>query len=286
MGNSENLQSEAIQPQGIETGYDFSGRILRPWLGDITATGAAVIVNSIGSQASFRNPIARSILNAAGAGIRDEVHRHKPIRSGQIVVTHAANLSTTHYLFHAVVTGSESSYYASPKLIAQVSLRCVKIADLLFQPTLAMPAFGTGMGRAKKEEAVKQILNAIIQTLPDCETLKTIIFATTSEETFALFNNQALTDLALARREHELRQALPNIPPKLYGLVGDILFRMEEARKSGQAPGALQEEAQGLVRMAEELARKLPDGQAAAGVVQLIIATGNSIIQNVSQMTL
>ena len=285
MKNPEDLQPEIVQSRGIETGYLFSGRILKPWLGDISETDADVIVNSIGSRASFRNPIARSILEAAGAGIRDEVHRYEPIRSGQIVVTHAGNLPKTRYLFHAVVTESDTKYYANPELIAIVSQRCVKLADLLFQSSLAMPAFGTGMGRADKKVAVKQILNAIIESLPGCETLETIVFATTSKETLALFYNQTLSDLALARREQDLRQALPTIPPQLYGLVGDVLLRMSDARRSGLSPDALQKEAEGLIRMAEELASHLPAGQKSAGVVQLIIATGNSIIRNVSLMS-
>ena len=76
-------------------GYVFSGRVIEPRLCDIASTGAAVIVNSIGSRASFRNPIARSILEAAGQEIRDEVQGYAPLRSGSVLVTHAGRLVTT-----------------------------------------------------------------------------------------------------------------------------------------------------------------------------------------------
>lgn len=268
------------------SGYIFSGHVIEPKLTDITKTGAAVIVNSVGSKASFRNPIAQAIMKEAGEEVRTEVHRYTPIKPGRVVVTHAGKLQMARYIFHTVITSAETNYYENPALVVRVTTRCVQLADLLDQPTIAIPFFGTGFGRGKPEEVIKQMLNVIVQLLPDCNSLERITFATTNEAHLALFHNLALVDLALARREDELKKSLRFFPVTLYGLVGQLLQKMEDARQSGDNPQELLQQADGLVKVGLELADKLPHGDTAiAGTVQLIIATGGSIIKNVQQQS-
>jgi len=266
--------------------YEFTGcKRIEPRLCDVTETGAAVIVNSIGSKASFRNPIAEAILKATGEGIKDEVQRYRFIPSGGIVITHAGQLmKTTLYLFHVVVTSRAADYRTDPDLIVPVTTRCVRLADLLGQETIAIPPLGTGMGRGDRVQVLKQMLNAIIDLLPECKTLAKVIFAATKEKTFALFHNLALANIALVRREQELKDALRDVPPSLYGLVGDLLLRLEAAREAGESPQQLLQEAEGLIKVGKELQEKLPSPSGpVAGTVQLIVATGGSIVRNVTQ---
>jgi O-acetyl-ADP-ribose deacetylase (regulator of RNase III) len=274
------------------TGYDFFGRHIEPQLCPIEATGAAVLVNSVERKATFqRGSIAKAILNAAGEGVRQELQAHIPLTPGRIVVTSAGNLcntSRTRYIFHALVTNKDTHYRADPRLIALITARSVHLADLLEQESIAIPALGSGIGRGNPVEVVKRILNEIIAQLPACNTLKQVIFATTSAQSFALFHNHALADLSLARREQELKDALASFPPSLYGLVGDLLQKLETARQAGNSPEAdqLLNEAQGLKYLAEKLQARLPNPDApAVKVVQLIIATGGSIIHNISQQS-
>lgn len=265
--------------------YEFTGRKkIEPRLCDITTTGAAVIVNSIGSRASFRNPIAQSILDAAGEEIEREVRRYTLIPSGGIVITHAGQLmKATRYLFHVVVTSADAKYRTDPNLIVPVTTRCVRLADLLGQGTIAIPPLGTGMGRGDRVQVLRQMLNAIIDLLPDCKVLEKVIFAATKEKTFALFHNLALANIALVRREQELKGALRDVPPSLYGLVGDLLLRLEAAREAGKSPQELLQQAEGFIRVARELGESLPSQGEPARTVQLIIATGGSIIHHVTQ---
>lgn len=266
--------------------YEFSSKkFIEPRLCDITTTGAAVIVNSIGSRANFRNSIAQSVLRACGDEIKDEVQRYRLIPSGGVIITHAGRLmKETLYLFHVVVTSIDAGYKTDPKLITPVTTRCVKLADLLVQPTIAIPPFGVGMGRGDSLEIVKKMLNTIIALLPFCKSLEKIIFATTNKDHFALFHNLALADIALAKHEQEIKDALPGFPPSMYGLVGDLLLRLEKARHAGDNPQNLLQQADGLVKVARELKEKLPSqSDSVAGTVQLVIATGGSIISNVTQ---
>lgn len=268
--------------------YEFSGRRIEPYQGDITTAGAAVIVHAVTITATFNNRIAQRILRAAGerAGpeIKKEVQRHAPIGPGHVVVTHAGELAPTRYLFHAMISRSTKRYVADPKLTSEAVTRCVRLADLLNQPSMALPPLGTGKGRASAVKTVKQMINAMLDLLPTCESLKRIVLATTSEKKFALFHNLALADIVLARREQKLKDALRDFPPSLYGLVGHLLERLEQARQAGEQPQQLMQEAEGLIMVGQELAAKLPPTSGAvAGTVQMIINTGGSIIRNVTQ---
>jgi O-acetyl-ADP-ribose deacetylase (regulator of RNase III) len=270
------------------SGYPFFHHAITPRLGRLEETGAAVIMHAVTITATFNNTIAQAILEAAGReeaeAIQHAVRRHTPIPSGHLVVTSAGALAHTRYLFHAVVSSEATRYAADPALIFQAVRRSVQLADLLGQPSLALPALGTGKGRASAVRVVKQMVNVILELLPGCQHLEEIIFATTDSRAFALFNNRVLADMALARREQELREAALYMPPTLYPLVGDLLQQLEGARRAGDHPRELLQQAHGLIQVAERLGDRLPPGGGPwVGVVQIILATGQSIIQNVNQ---
>ncbi|MBN1922022.1 MAG: macro domain-containing protein [Anaerolineae bacterium] len=269
-------------------GYNLGGRVLvQAWCGRILETGAAVVVTSIGSRASFRGSIARSILEAAGPEIQTEVKRHGLVPPGSVVITHAGALTGVRYLFHTVVTRIENRYRADPELIVAATRRCILLADLLQQPSIALPAFGTGLGRARKEEAVEGIISGLSGVFPLCTSLDRVIFATTNEQVFALFNLRVLVVQALLQREQELKRALPELPPALYGLIGELLQQMERARETGANAAtdavALQQQAEAMISLGQELQQRLSrEAWAPANTVQWIINTGNTIIENVN----
>lgn len=275
--------------------FDFPGdKQIEPWLGDVARTGAAAIVNSTGSRASFRNQIAQSILAAAGPEIKQEVHRYTPLPSGGVVITHAGQLmKETRYLFHVVVTSRDAGYSTDLTLVVPVITRCVRLADLLGLPTIAFPPLGTGMGRGDRDQVLRKIVNAIVDTLPDCQALNKVIFSSPKREHLMLFHNLTLAHVTLDRRKRALKDALPHIPPRLYGLVGDLLVQLEAAQEAGGSAEELLQQAEGLVRLAEQLGRelaekldgdteaKLPEESRPTKIVQYIVATGGSIVHNV-----
>ena len=269
--------------------YEFSEakKRIEPRLCDITATGADTILHAVSIEAPFSNRLAKRILEVAGesAGpdIEREVRRHGPIGPGMVVVTHAGDLAPTRYLFHAVVSSADTRYAADPRLINKAVGRCVRLADLLGQTTMAIPPLGTGQGRASSVRVVKQMVNVILSLLPTCEHLQQIILATTSEKTFALFNNRVLADIALAQREQELKNTLRSIPPSLYGEVGSLLLLIEAARQAGEDAQGLLAQAEGFIEVASKLGERLPPQGEPAAALQLIIATGGSIVRNITQ---
>ena len=111
------------ETQPSASGYEFNGRLIEPRQCPIEATGAAVLVNSIGSKATFRRgKISKAILAATGDVILRELEPHKPLTAGQVVITSAGELSKTtptRYIFHVVITDQETNYRANPKRIAE-----------------------------------------------------------------------------------------------------------------------------------------------------------------------
>lgn len=272
--------------------YPFYERTVELRQQDISATGAAVLVNSIGIKATFsRGGVAEDILNAAGKEIKETLQPYTPIRPGSVVVTHAGKLMAagpTRYIFHTVITDRAKGYRADPELIIRSAARCIQLADLLGQESIAIPSLGSGAGRGGAPEVVRHILNQIIAQLPNCQSLQRIIFAVHSAQTFELFNARALVGLALARREQELRDALQQIPPALYGLVGQMLEGLKAAQQAGDLLQAdkLAEQARGLVFLGAELRSELEKKNLFANsqariVIQAVIATGNSIVHDI-----
>jgi O-acetyl-ADP-ribose deacetylase (regulator of RNase III) len=274
----------------LSKGYDFFNHQIEPQLCPIQDSGAAVLVNSIGIKATFKKGgVAESLLNSAGEGIRQEVQRHTPLKPGHIVITSAGKLvqtTATRYIFHTVITDRETHYRANPKLVAESTARAVQLADLLGQESIAFPVLGSGFARGKPRESVKRSLNEIITLLPNCSVLKKVIYSMINPETYGLFHNRALVTLALAHSEQQLKASLSAFPPSLYGMVGEMLQRLEAARSAGDGlhTEELRCEAEGLIFLAENMKAHLRDDDPSADrAVQLVLATGGSIIQNVTQ---
>lgn len=270
-------------------GYDFFNHQIEAHPCPIQETDAAVLVNSIGIRATFKKGgVADALLQSAGESIREDVQRHTPLKPGHIVITSAGRLmqiTATRYIFHTVITDRETNYRFNPRRVAESTARAVQLADLLGQESIAFPILGSGFARGKPTESVKRSLNEVIALLPNCSSLQKVIFSIVSPKTYQLFHSRALVTLALAHSEQQLKASLSAFPPKLYGMVGEMLQRLEAARMAGDGlqTEQLRSEAKGLIYLAEKLKANLHDDDPTVGrAVQLVLATGGSIIQNVT----
>ena len=87
--------------------------------------------------------VAGAIKRAGGAEIEQEAVAQAPIAVGQAISTGAGNLRAKHVV-HAAVMGQDLQ--TSAELISQATRRTLEVADELGSHSLAMPAFGTGVG--------------------------------------------------------------------------------------------------------------------------------------------
>lgn len=214
------------------TPYTLFGRELLPFHGDIAACGAAVIVNSVGPTARLSNDISQAIARAAGGVelLRGYLAGLLPLAEGAVAITPAGRLRLTKYIFHVVPTARASGRRASAAYIDQLTRRCIQLADLLEMPSIAIPPLGGGRGRGDKEEIVRIILEAAVDSLRQCRVLHTLIFAATDAATYLRYHNRIVAALVLEQRRQEIVALLPLIPPAHYQAAGRLLLEMDALR--------------------------------------------------------
>jgi O-acetyl-ADP-ribose deacetylase len=111
--------------------------------GDITALEVDAVANAANNELWMGAGVAGAIKRAGGAEIEQEAVAQAPIDLGQAVATGAGNLRAKHVV-HAAVMGQDLQ--TSAELISQATRRTLEVADELGSHSLAMPAFGTGVG--------------------------------------------------------------------------------------------------------------------------------------------
>ena len=111
--------------------------------GDITALEVDAVANAANNELWMGAGVAGAIKRAGGAEIEREAVAQAPIEVGQAVATGAGNLHAKHVV-HAAVMGQDLQ--TSAELISQATRRTLEVADELGSHSLAMPAFGTGVG--------------------------------------------------------------------------------------------------------------------------------------------
>ncbi len=272
--------------------YPFFGRQLLPYRGNIAEAPASVIVNTTGPTAQLSNPLSKAITQAAGGKevMRAYLHDLLPIREGTVAITPAGKIRQAKYIFHVVPTATAKGRTASDEYIGKLTRRVIELADLLEMPSIAIPPMGGGRGRATKEDVVRVILEAGIDSLAGCQYLQTIVFATTDEATYRRYHNHIVVSLALKQRQKEIVALLPLIQPALYGDVGRVWLQMEALRERASQItdddqfdlhiADLRTDVAALVSDAGKLIEALPANK--AETLRAVIATGQTIVNNVA----
>jgi len=111
--------------------------------GDITELDVDAVANAANNELWMGAGVAGAIKRAGGVEIEQEAVAQAPIAIGQAVATGAGNLRAKHVV-HAAVMGQDLQ--TSAELISQATRRTLEVADELGSHSLAMPAFGTGVG--------------------------------------------------------------------------------------------------------------------------------------------
>ena len=111
--------------------------------GDITELEVDAIANAANNELWMGAGVAGAIKRVGGAEIEQEAVAHAPIALGQAIATGAGNLRAEHVV-HAAVMGQDLQ--TSAELVSQATRRTLEVADELGAHSLAMPAFGTGVG--------------------------------------------------------------------------------------------------------------------------------------------
>ena len=151
--------------------------------GDITELEVDAIVNAANDQLWMGMGVAGAIKRAGGEEIESEAMARGPIAVGDAVTTGAGRLPAR-YVIHGAVMGQDLR--TTPELVRRTTRRCLEIADELGLASLALPAFGTGVGGFPLDECARIMVDEARAFAP--ASLERVVFAVYGDEAARAFD--------------------------------------------------------------------------------------------------
>ena len=162
----------------------------KAWLevldGDIAALAVDAVVNAANDHLCMGAGVAGALKRAAGPEVEREAIAKGPIAVGEAVATTAGRLPAR-WVIHAAVMGQDLC--TSGPIITQATHSALRVADELGAASVALPAFGTGVGGFPVEECARLMVGACADYLRahPHTSLRRIVFATFGATATAAF---------------------------------------------------------------------------------------------------
>ncbi len=150
--------------------------------GDITALDVDAITNAANDHLWMGAGVAGAIKRAGGEEIEREAMAKGPIGVGSAVATGAGRLPARHVI-HGAVMGQDLR--TSAELIERTTQSCLELADELGCESLALPAFGTGVGGFPLDDCARLMVAVARGYEP--RTLRRLVFAVFGVEAAVAF---------------------------------------------------------------------------------------------------
>jgi len=151
--------------------------------GDITALEVDAIANAANNHLWMGSGVAGAIKRAGGEEIEREAVQLGPIEVGDAVATSAGRLPAR-WVIHGAVMGQDLQTNAD--LVRRTTESCLRAADELGAESIALPAFGTGVGGFPLEECARIMVNAARRHEP--RSLKRVVFVVFGANAKAAFD--------------------------------------------------------------------------------------------------
>jgi O-acetyl-ADP-ribose deacetylase len=141
---------------------------------DVTKLEVDAIANAANTRLAHGGGVAGAIARAGGPSIQEESDRVAPIGLGEAVATPAGDLPSR-WVIHAATM--ELGGPTSADIIRRATAATLATAEELGARSLALVAFGTGVGGFPIEEAARIEVEEVRRHLAEGSTLETIVFA-------------------------------------------------------------------------------------------------------------
>lgn len=151
---------------------------------DITTLAVDAIANAANTELRHGGGVAAAIARGAGPALDAESRERAPIGLGEAVETTAGELPSR-WVIHAATM--ELGGPTSGEIIDASTRSTLRRADALGARSLALVAFGTGVGRFPLAEAARIEAEAVAGHLAAGSGLERIVFAVHGEATRAAF---------------------------------------------------------------------------------------------------
>ena len=145
--------------------------------GDIAQLEVDAIANAANDQLWMGAGVAGAIKRAGGEEIEREAVAKGPIEVGEAIATGAGRL-IARYVIHGAVIGQDLRTDA--ELVRRTTASCLRVADELGLESLALPAFGTGVGGFPLDECARLMVEEARRFEP--RSLRRVVFAVYGDE--------------------------------------------------------------------------------------------------------
>ena len=152
-------------------------------VGDITALNVDAIANAANNQLWMGAGVAGAIKRAGGEEIEREAVAKGPIEVGDAVATGAGRLKAKHVI-HGAVMGPDLK--TDGGLIEQATRRSLEVAEELGAGSVALPAFGTGVGGFPIDECARIMVDVAPAHQP--RSLEHVVFAVLGDDARRAFD--------------------------------------------------------------------------------------------------
>jgi O-acetyl-ADP-ribose deacetylase (regulator of RNase III) len=140
--------------------------------GDIAALEVDALANAANDHLWMGDGVAGAIKRAGGDEIEREAVGKGPVAVGDAVATGAGRLHAR-WVIHGAVMGQD--LVTSADAIRRATRRTLEVADDLGAESLALPAFGTGVGGFSLDECARIMVDEARGF--DAQTLRRVVFA-------------------------------------------------------------------------------------------------------------
>ncbi len=152
--------------------------------GDISRIEVDAVANAANDQLWMGAGVAGALKRAGGEEIEREAMAKGPIERGTAVATGAGRLPAR-YVIHGAVMGQDLRTDAD--LVRRTTGSCLALADELGCRSLALPAFGTGVGGFSIGECARIMVDAARGF--EAASLSRVIFAVYGDEARRAFES-------------------------------------------------------------------------------------------------
>ena len=152
--------------------------------GDIAALDVDAIANAANDRLWMGAGVAGALKRAGGEEIEREAVAQGPIPLGNAVATGAGRLQANH-IIHGAVLGQDLRTNAD--LVRRTTRSCLTLADELGARSLALPAFGTGVGGFPLDECARIMVDETRGYEPS--SLERVVFAVFGDEARRAFED-------------------------------------------------------------------------------------------------
>jgi O-acetyl-ADP-ribose deacetylase (regulator of RNase III) len=156
--------------------------------GDIAAQATDAIVNAANNAFWMGSGVAGAIKSRGGKRIEDEAMAQGPVEPGECVLTTGGRLPAKHVI-HAAVMGQDLR--TSAALIDTATRNALSLAETRGFASIALPAFGTGVGGFPVVDCAQIMIGAVRQHAGRAHSLRLVRFVLFGEASYDAFERVA-----------------------------------------------------------------------------------------------